>query len=141
MLDTTLLPSNWLLKADCWVPSLFINLIDPELIYKCCQGLTDVPKSLVDEPGIMLPVTIWLPIKVLDPVLAKEPVLLFNPVISLWLPTAYEDVACKRPITEASIEPVNVFNPVTSAWIDAVMYPKASTCNEEDNIPVFNELI
>ena len=117
---------------------MFINLIDPELTYICCQGLVAVPKSLVSVPGMILPLTIWLPIKVLDPVLAYEPVLLFNPVISLWLPTAYEDVACKRPSTEASIEPVNVFKPVTSALTDAVMYPNASTCKEDDSIPAFS---
>ena len=57
MLETTLLPSNWLLKLDCSVPSGLINLIDPELTYTCCQGLTEEPKSLLIAPGIILPDT------------------------------------------------------------------------------------
>ena len=60
--DITLLPSKVLLKDDKTVPSGPTNLIDPEEIYKCCQGADCVPKSFVIAPGIILPVTIWLPI-------------------------------------------------------------------------------
>jgi len=31
-------------------------------MYKCCQGAAWAPRSLVEAPGSILPVTIWLPV-------------------------------------------------------------------------------